>query len=147
MKRLEAVRVVSTEQVEALREIRNLTASGFSHDTTEISPLAQRAWWVAMRGRVRAWLYFSSGWLIGFGMLRQTEDGRWWNSLAVKPAFRGCGYGAAITADLLAQHDGQVYASVKRDNIPALAMHHLDQWDKIDDPEETLVFFRSKPHD
>jgi hypothetical protein len=36
--------------------------------------------------------------VVGYGLLRQTEDGRWWSSVAVLPSYTGRGYGGAITA-------------------------------------------------
>ena len=145
---LEALRVSTPAQVETLRQIRNATAAGFSHDNTQISHAVQRAWWSAMRGRVHAWLYAYQGEVVGFGLVRQTEDGRWWNSLGVLPAYQGQGFGSAITTDLLSQHDGPVYASVRCDNLPAIAMHHPDQWERYDSGntyDDPLVYFRSVP--
>lgn len=141
---LEAVLITSPEQVELLRTIRNETRWDFSHDNGEISEMRQRAWWVTMRGRLCAWLYYDTGELIGFGLVRQTEDQRWWNSLAVLPGYRSRGYGSAITTDLLHQHAGPIYASVKATNQPALAMHHLTEWEMIDGPDTSLVYFRSR---
>lgn len=146
---LDAVRVVVFEQAEEMRRIRNATAMGFSHDNTQISSQAQRAWWVVNRNTVRAWLYALpiTEEIIGFGMLRQTGDGTWWNSLAVLPKYQGHGYGSAITADLLNQHDGNVYSTVRQDNHRAIAMHHLEDWERISGPDTSLVYFRSRTRD
>lgn len=148
---LTAIAVETAEQVERLRHMRNATAYGFSNDVGQISMQHQHAWWIAMRGRVRAWLYQSEDQLIGFGMLRQTEDGKWWNSLGVLPAYQRHGYGAEITHDLLLHHQFRsdvgnqpLYATVRRENLAALAMHHEQDWDIIDGDDERLTYFRSK---
>lgn len=117
--------------VEQLRVIRNSCRSGFAHDNTEISRPAQAAWWIVMRGRVKAWLYRTDEGVIGYGLLRQTDDGRWWNSVAVLPEFTHQGYGSAITADLLARHDGEVWAEARVDNVPAMRMHHMADWEML----------------
>src|SRR6266852_9598119 len=87
---LTARTIETPEDVESLRQVRNATAWGFSHDTSQISPEQQRGWWATMRGKVRGWLYrLPAGDVVGFGVLRQTDDGRWWNSVGVLPAFAG----------------------------------------------------------
>lgn len=146
---LDAIQVVRPDQVETMRRIRNATAMGFSHDNTQISEQAQRAWWVANRGRIRAWLYAIpiTEEIVGFGMLRQTGDSTWWNSLGVLSKYRGRKFGSSITADLLSQHDGTVYSSVRQDNYPAISMHHAEDWERTTGPDSTLVYFRSKPRD
>jgi ribosomal protein S18 acetylase RimI-like enzyme len=144
---LEAIPVSTSDQVETLRRIRNATAMGFSHDNTQISETAQRAWWVVHRHRIRVWLYYHSGVLVGFGMLRQTPDGAWWNSLGVLPKYQGRGFGSAITADLLEQHDGVLPASVRQDNHRGIAMHRADAWERVPGDDPALVYFRSRARD
>lgn len=141
---LEAIPIVSEQHVELLRRIRNATASGFSHDNTQISEIAQRAWWVVNRRSVRAWLYYHAGTLVGYGMLRQIPDGTWWNSLAVLPRYQGKGFGSTITHDVLQQSDESVYASVRQDNTRAISMHHHEDWERINGPDESLIYFRSR---
>jgi GNAT superfamily N-acetyltransferase len=133
-------------QVERLRQIRNLTASGFSTFNGYITKDEQIAWWMANHSRIKAWLYGDqrTNWYVGYGLLRQDDDGNWWNSLAVLPQFHGLGYGSYITHDLLGRHDSLVYATVRRDNLPAIAMHHPSDWDTIYGPDSSLVYFRSK---
>lgn len=141
---LEAILIANEQQVELLRRVRNATASGFSHDNTQISEIAQRAWWVVNRRSVRAWLYYHAGTLVGYGMLRQIPDGTWWNSLAVLPRYQGHGFGSTITHDLLQQSDEPVYASVRENNAPAIAMHRVEDWDRTFGPDESLVYFKSR---
>lgn len=129
--------------VEALRQIRNACKDGFSHDTTEISAQAQRAWWVAQRGRVKAWLYWRSDLVIGYGLLRQTDDGRWWTSVAVLPFCAGQGYGGAITADLIRRSDGPVYATARLDNPAARRLHRAADWEETG-RDERLVYFQTR---
>jgi GNAT superfamily N-acetyltransferase len=145
MPHLEAVFITTPDQVESMRLIRNATRFDFSHDHSVISEMHQRAWWVVMRGKIKAWLYYCAGSLVGYGMIRQTPDGRWWNSLAILPEFRGHGYGTAIVSDLLGQNEERIFASVRRDNLPALAMHHEYDWERYaeTDGDESLVYFRS----
>lgn len=144
MTTLEAVPITSAEQVELLRTIRNETRWDFSNDNSEITEAHQRAWWVVMRGRISAWLYYSGPELVGFGLVRLDIDGKWWNSVAVLPGYRRHGYGTAITSDLVYQNPGPIYASVKVNNQPALAMHHAELWETISGPRPDLVYLRSK---
>lgn len=144
--RLVGVRVVSASQIESMRQIRNATAAGFSHDTSLITPQQQQRWWSDNRSRIKAWLYYHQATLIGYGMLRQDDLGQWWNSLGVLPEQQGHGFGSQITADLLSRISGPVYASVKRDNWPAIAMHHASDWQQIEGPDERLMYFRSREY-
>lgn len=127
--------VETDEHVEMLRQVRNLCRDGFAHDNREISQAAQTAWWIVMRGRVKAWLYWSEdgliGDMVGYGLLRKTDDGRWWNSVAVMPQFTHQGYGGAITADLLTKHDGEVWAEARVDNVPAMRLHRMADWELL----------------
>jgi GNAT superfamily N-acetyltransferase len=130
--------------VEVLRRLRNATRDGFSTDTSEISPEVQRAWWVAMRGRVKAWLYLHETDVVGFGVLRQTEDGRWWTSVGVLEHHRGHGYGGAITTDLAARSASPVWATARLDNPAAQRLHREAIWEEID-RDERLVYYMTRP--
>jgi GNAT superfamily N-acetyltransferase len=142
-----ATPIESTDDVEALRVVRNSCKAGFAHDNAYISQAVQRAWWVAMRGRVRGWLYWLdveafAAVLIGYGLLRQTEDGRWWTSIAVLPQHGGQGYGKAIMADTIRRHDGTVWSEARLDNPAAMKIHPPEDWELISQ-DERLAHFRS----
>jgi GNAT superfamily N-acetyltransferase len=131
-----------------LRVSRNACREGFSTDTAEISEEQQQAWWAANRDSVLAWLY-QDGHLeiVGYGLLRRTEDGRWWSSVAVLPQYTGKGYGKAITADIIrACPAAVVWATARRDNPAAVKLHDLSDWEIIDGPDERLVYFRTTLH-
>lgn len=154
---LNAIPIETPEQIEILRKIRNATASGFTSDTSYITELRQRAWWVVMKGRLKAWLYtlpctgnadWKPEYVVGYGLVRLADDGRWWDSLAVLPDYQRQGYGSYITADLLKRHDGPIYSLVRKDNIAAIAMHNNDQWDILDWVDSNnLLLLRSKRGD
>lgn len=142
--KLEAVPIRYDSEVEQLRILRNATSEGFTSFNGSIEPEQQAVWWKSMRGRIHAWLYKDGDRIVGFGLLRVDSTGRWWNSLGVHPDFHGHGYGSYITHDLLERHTGPVYAAVRRDNSPAIAMHHTDEWQEIDGPDQyRLIYFRS----
>lgn len=139
-----ALAVVTPLEVQTLAEIRNECSGSFAHDNSTITPFRQRRWWQVMRGRVHAWLYATPlDDVIGYGVVRQEADGRWWNSIAVRPQWRGRGFGAQITADVLDRHPWPVWAQVRLDNPAALRMHHTREWEEIE-RDDTLVTLRSR---
>lgn len=131
--------------VETLRQIRNVCKDGFSFDNEEITPEDQVGWWILMRGKVKAWLYWSGAEVVGYGLLRQTEDGRWWSSCAVLPGHAGKGYGGALLADLVRRTTGVVYATARLDNPAAVRLHRSADWIEHD-RDERLAHFRTRPH-
>ena len=142
---LRPILVEHLDQVQRLRLLRNATREGFSFDTHEIGEAEQFAWWERMRGRVLAWLYADgAGLVVGFGVLRQTEDGRWWTSVGVLPEHGGRGYGRAITADLVLRCPGRVWATARRDNPPAVKLHVPRLWDEIEGEDARRVYFRGR---
>jgi len=140
--------ISSPEHVEILRNIRNASAGTYSNDNTHISQERQLAWWESTKNRLMGWLYIqvhSPYDSIGFGIVRLSDDGNWWNSIGVSPSFKGQGYGSFITHDILSRYNGRIYAAVRRDNIPGIRMHHDDDWQRIDGPESVrLIYFRSR---
>jgi hypothetical protein len=127
-----ASEVAEPWDVENLRGLRNGTAWGFSHDNSEITRERQEQWWREMSGRV------------GFGVLRRTEDGRWWTSVGVDGVWSGKGFGGAITADLLRKSPEQCWATARVDNVPAQRLHRASDWEELH-RDEHLVYFRSRP--
>lgn len=136
--------VESEEDVEGLRLIRNACKDGFSHDNDEISMQQQAAWWVLMRDKVKAWLYWVELDVVGYGLLRQTDDGRWWTSVAVLPQHAGKGYGGAITADLVRRADEPVWATARLDNPAAMRLHREADWQETG-RDERLVHYCTRP--
>lgn len=128
---LDTVPIETPEQVEQLRQIRNRAAllGTFSNDNDQISELRQRAWWVAMKGRVKAWLYYQSGMLVGYGAVIQDSGGNWWDSIAVLPQHQGLRFGCLITHDVAVCSGVTVHSKVRRDNLAAIAMHHAEDWE------------------
>lgn len=118
------------DDVEALRQIRNACKDGFAHDNDEISVPQQQAWWALMCSFVKAWLYWHGLEVVGYGLLRQTDDGRWWSSVAVLPEAAGHGYGGAITADLIRRSDTRVWAEARLDNPVAMKLHRTADWEE-----------------
>ncbi len=151
-KRLNCHMIVTPQDVEMLRVIRNACRAGFSYDTEEITPEAQKEWWVKNHDRVLGVLYQKpgEGWaVVGYGLLRRDMDGRWYSSVAVLPEHTGKGYGGAITAHLIRQFKAErdtsdVYASARLDNPAARALHRPDDWDVIGQ-DERLEYYRTKP--
>lgn len=153
---LRAYPVKDAADVEILRMIRNVCKDGFSADNHEITQAEQAAWWDLMHERVKAWLYTATARdtdgetglipeTIGYGLLRQTDDGRWWTSVAVVPEAAGHGYGGAITADLARRSDVTVWASARLDNPAAMRLHRESDWEETH-RDERLAHFRTRPH-
>jgi GNAT superfamily N-acetyltransferase len=144
--RLKAVTVRTREHVEALRVLRNATSYGFSSFTGVIEPAQQQRWWRAMQGTMRAWLYRDSqtGAYVGFGLVRREVDGTWWNSIGVHPDYQGQGYGSYITHDVLKRHGRELHSLVKSNNLQALGMHNMDEWQLVPGSPPGLVHFQSK---
>lgn len=129
--------VADAEDVEMLRFIRNTQRAGFAHDTAPISTAAQAVWWAANAGKLVAYLYQQAQtFVVGYGCLRLTDDGRWWSSVAVLPEFGGRGYGKAITAHLIRQSPvGVVWGQARKDNPPADRIHDRRDWDVVGEDE------------
>lgn len=142
---LTPVPVERPDQVELLRWIRNTCRAGFSADRNVITPAQQVRWWAEMRGKVVAYLYaVADGRVAGYGLLRATDDGRWWSSVAVLPAFGGAGRGGAITRHIIRQSPvGVVWASARNDNQAALKLHCAADWEVIG-CDQDLTYFRSR---
>lgn len=143
---LTPVPITRPDHVELLRWIRNTCREGFSDFRGVIAPAQQARWWAEMRGKVIACLYQDAdGRATGYGLLRATEDGRWWSSVAVLPTFGGHGYGGAITRHIVRQSPtGVVWASARNDNPPALRLHCAEDWETIG-ADNDLTYFRTRP--
>lgn len=142
--------VTSDWEVEVLRVLRNQTKEGFSYDNSEITWQQQQDWWAAMQGRVKAWLYMLDGpgaavTVIGFGVLRQTDDGRWWATVGVPSMYAGKGYGGALTADMVRRVPHPVWGAARLDNVPARRLHRPLDWYVLQ-PDERLAHYQTRPH-
>jgi hypothetical protein len=138
--------VLDDDDVEWLRAIRNTCRGGFSNDTSVITAPQQAAWWAANRATLVACLYADGkGSIVGYGLLRQTDDGRWWSSVAVLPQHGGRGYGGAITRHIIRQSPtGVVWATARNDNPPAQRLHCAADWDVIG-ADDMLTYYRTHP--
>lgn len=137
--------IASELDVERLRYVRNRTAHGYSTHTEQISEAQQRAWWVENRDRVMGWLYRDE-WrtLVGFGLLRQADDGYWLTVVGVLPEHGGRGYGKWITHDIVMRAPGKVRATARKDNPAAVKLHVPEDWRIVDGPDERLVYFEGR---
>lgn len=145
---LTPVVVERADHVELLRYVRNTCRAGFSHDQNVITPAQQARWWAEMAGKVIAHLYANDdGMIVGYGLLRQSDDGRWWSSVAVLPTFAGKGYGGAITRHIVRQSPtGVVWASARNNNPQALRLHRAEDWEAIG-CDSDLTYFRTRDLD
>lgn len=140
--------IESENDVERLRLIRNKTAAGYSNFTDQISQVQQRQWWAENRERLQGWLYRDQyAQLVGFGLLRQDDEGFWLTVVGVLPGFEGNGYGKFITHDIVTKAPGRCKATARKDNPGAVKLHVASDWDVVDGPDERLVYFESKPFD
>lgn len=140
---LVATPIVGPDDVELLRRIRNACKDGFAHDNDEISVPQQEAWWKRMCSSVKGWLYWHGYKAVGYGLLRKTDDGRWWSSVAVLPESAGYGYGGAITADLIRRSDTRVWAEARLDNPAAMKLHRSADWEEWK-RDERVAHYRTR---
>lgn len=142
---LRVVPVTNWGHAETMRLIRNCCRAGFAHDTAKIGRRAQRKWWDANRARLVGALYYQADSAVAYGLLRQTDDGRWWSSVAVMPRFGGCGFGRLVTQHIVRQSpDGVVWAEARKDQPAAMALHRADDWEVIGE-DETRMHYRTRP--
>lgn len=106
---------------EHVRVLRNSGRAWMTRDTAEIPPAAQRSWWAARDPAVcPIWLAQIARTTVGYGLLRWTDDGRAWCSLAVSPRWRGHGFGTQIYGYLACAHAGETWAEILADNTPSI---------------------------
>lgn len=143
---LVAVPIRSWGGAESMRQIRNACRAGFAHDNAKIGRNRQREWWAENRHRIVGFLYFApDGRPCAYGLLRQTEDGRWWSSVAVHPAYGGHGHGRRVTQHLIRQSpDGVVWAEAMKANPAACALHRADDWEVVGEDDERW-HYRTRP--
>jgi GNAT superfamily N-acetyltransferase len=85
---------------ESLRLVRNSCREFMTGDNRRIATDEQAAWWCSeARRRNAIWLFVPPGLptylAVGFGLFRM-EDGKWWATLGLLPAWRGQGHGVGI---------------------------------------------------
>ncbi len=128
-----------------MSHIRNECRMGFSNFQGLISEVEQLRWWQANKLRLQAWLYADqAGRTIGYGLLRQGEDGRWFSSCAVLPQFGGKGYGRAILAHMVTAVDHEVWAAASPTNEAAQRLHNNTQWEVIG-ADDAHIYYRTRP--
>jgi ribosomal protein S18 acetylase RimI-like enzyme len=119
--------VVSSDQAEELRLLRNECREYMTGDTAEIAPRQQKQFLDQQirPGRVHAWLLRVEGDAAGYALLRPGNRGELWMSCGVAAAQRGRGLGV-LTVDLvtaMARHINPrrpVRLQVWQDNEPAV---------------------------
>lgn len=137
--------VLTDDDALTMGRIRDRQRAGFSHDTSPITPERQLAWWHTNRNRLHAYLYVDgAGATVGYGCLRQGEDGRWWSSVAVEAGYTGLGHGKAITSHLVLAVGHDVWASARNDNPAAQRLHDPLLWGPLGADNE-LTFYRTRP--
>lgn len=137
--------VLSDADALAMGAIRDRQRGGFSHDTSPIDAPRQLDWWRTNRDRVLAYLYSdAAGAVVGYGCLRQGDDGRWYSSVAVDHGHERLGYGKAITTHLVLSVGHEVWATARDDNPAAQALHDRLIWDTLG-WHEGLWLYRTKP--
>ncbi len=139
---LAAIRVELPEEIELVRQIRNVTAAGFSNHNDAILPADHQVWW--RQTEPLAWLYASPEGIVGFGLLRRDDKDRWVTVVAVLPEHGGHGYGKYITADIVRRSPGLVYATARLDNPAAVKLHVEEDWERIDGEDPRLAYFRGR---
>jgi GNAT superfamily N-acetyltransferase len=144
---LVATPVLDARDVEIIRLIRKETREGYSAFNDEITADQQQAWWNANRDHLWAWTYSlpkQPDAIVGFGLLRQDDDGYWLTTVGVLPECTGHGYGKEITHDIVMRAPGRCRATARKDNPAAVKLHVSDDWDIVDGPDERLVYFVGK---
>ena len=137
------VRNVYAAQVMAI--IRNKGAAGFSADNGQISYSDQAAWYAKNADSITARLYcVGYNYPAGYGLLRRDDSGRLVSSVAVDPEFTGRGIGAAITADIIRATRETVYATARRNNPAAVALHCAADWVRTAE-DSRLAHFETRP--
>lgn len=116
---MDARQVITDEDVETLRLIRNSGREWMTRDTREIGRDQQRQWWQAHGQKMQVYLFSEADTDIGYGLLRY-DNNRLWCSLAVLPRYQRQGYGTAIYRWLALSTDENVYAEILADNTPSI---------------------------
>lgn len=117
------VRVEHDYHVELLREAYNCSRAHLARPGG-ITERAQRSWWKSVdRACVRPYLLVADTAVLGYGMLRQDDDGLWWASGAVTPESRGDGFGRALFSLLVALCPEDTWLSVREDNEVAYRLY------------------------
>lgn len=137
--------VLTMPDVLAMGRIRSEQTAGFSYNRSSITDEQQRRWWEINKDRLDCWLFDNDeGQTVGYGALRQGDDGRWWSSVAVRKVFAGKGHGRVITSWLVMQWPYEVWASARNDNPAAQLLHDRLLWDTLG-CDNDLTFYRTKP--
>ncbi len=140
---LRPINVQNLGQIERVRLIRNVTRAGYSHHNAEISEAEQIVWWE--REKPQAWLYADeASEIVGFGLLRQDDQGHWVTVVGVLPEHGGRGYGKEITHDIVMRSPGPCWATARRDNPAAVALHVRADWIEVPGVDPRLVYFRTR---
>ena len=105
--------------VEAMRIIRNSCRQFMTHDTRDIDPATQVAWFAALdRDEMKPFVLRVGGAPVGYGLVRRMAA-RWWLSGGLLPPWRGRGYGQRLFGALAAVAGTPCWLDVRRDNAAA----------------------------
>jgi hypothetical protein len=128
-----------------LGQIRNEGRLSFSHDTSEIDGPRQIAWWHANKARLEPWLFDNeAGETVGYALLRQEDNSRWYSSLAVRKGHNGHDYGRQMLAWLVARWPFEVWATARADNPAACKLHDPLLWEACG-AHDGLILYRTRP--
>jgi ribosomal protein S18 acetylase RimI-like enzyme len=129
---MKTVRATSYRHAEDIRKLRNLGRYGFSGGTSVISQKQQRLWWDDNLDRVVAYLFYDKEFPVAYCVLRPIS-GKWWDSIAVSPLYRGRGIGKKLLSYVIKKVDNDVWSVVRSDNKPSRAIHIPKEWEELND--------------
>jgi len=115
--------LMTVEDAQLVRELRNQVRDYMTRDSSSISPQAQEMWFRMFREDIEnhfMYMYYDDfGCFVGYCYLKRDETGKMWGSLAVKPEFQGKGYGSFIYRDMIETY-GTVFIEIYADNEESL---------------------------
>lgn len=110
--------VVTVEQAQRVREIRNACRHYMTRDQRTISEEQQATWFALLPDNVQLYLLDD----VGYGLVR-TDDARSWLTGGLVPEARGRGFGETLFRDLIAASPAQPMLEVLRGNTPAYNLY------------------------
>jgi len=124
------VRATNYRHAEDIRKLRNLGRKGFSKDNSLITSEQQKKWWKKNADSVVAYLYYDGEIPVGYCMLKLL-CGKWWDSIAVSPLYRGHGIGKKVLGYVIRKVDNDVWSVVRCENKASRAIHVPEDWEEL----------------